>query len=216
MKALHVLDLDGTLLHGTTANLEVARARGDLEVLLAMEAAFADGTMSTKEFSTELHRIWHDLTADEVAEIVAQSPWIDGIAEVCADIADRGEQSMLITMSPNFFAEAVLAHGVGTVHASHFPPLPFTEAFDPELTLVPEDKVRLVTAALDAAGLGTRSCVAYGDSLSDEPLFRVLENTVAVNPSPALAGIAAEVYRGRDLREAYALGRRLLADTGPA
>lgn len=210
MTALHVLDLDGTLLHGTTSNLEIARARGDLEVLLAMEAAFAAGTMTTREFSAELHRLWHDLTAAEVAEIVTASPWLEGIAEVCADIAERGERSMLITMSPNFFAESALTFGVDVVHASVFPPLPFTLAFDPEGTLQPEDKVRLVEAELAAAGLSTRACVAYGDSRSDVPLFQRLEHTVGVNPDATLAAIAATTYRGTDLREAYALGRALL------
>ena len=210
MTALHVLDLDGTLLHGTTANLEIARARGDLEVLLAMEAAFAAGEMTTHTFSAELRRIWHDLTAAEVAEIVGTSPWIDGIAEVCADIAQRGERSMLITMSPNFFADAVLTHGVDVVHAAQFPPLPFALELDPAGVLQPEDKVRLVTEELAALGLGTGSCVAYGDSLSDEPLFRVLEHTVGVNATPALAAIASVNYVGRDLRAAYGLGRELL------
>lgn len=214
MTALHVLDLDGTVLHGTTANLEIARARGDTDVLLAMEAAFAAGRMTTGAFSAELHRMWSDLTTDEVAGIVAASPWIDGLAEVCDDIAARGERSVLITMSPAFFAEAVLDHGVHVVHASRFPPLPFTEPLDPAGVLVPEDKVRLVTAELAAAGLGVERCVAYGDSLSDEPLFRVLDHTVGVNPSPALAAIAAATYVGRDLRVAYEIGRSLLDRTG--
>lgn len=211
MKALHVLDLDGTLLHGTTANLEIARARGDLDILIAMESAFTSGTMTTHEFSAELRRLWHDLTAAEVAEIVAASPWIDGIAEVCDDIRGRGERSVLITMSPNFFAEAVLSHGVDLVHAAKFPPLPFRAALDPSGVLEPADKVRLVQAELTAADLSIRSCVAYGDSLSDEPLFRALEHTVGVNPSGALAEIAAATYVGTDLREAYQLGRELLA-----
>jgi phosphoserine phosphatase len=210
--ALHVFDLDGTLLHGTTANLEIARARGDLEILHAMEAAFADGTMTTHQFSAELHRLWHDLTADDVARIVAASPWMDGIADVCADIAGRGERSMLITMSPNFFAESVLAHGIDVVHSAQFPPLPFAVALDLAGVLEPDDKVRLVQAELAATGLTARDCVAYGDSRSDEPLFRALEHTVGVNPAPALAELAAASYVGTDLREAYRLGRQLLND----
>lgn len=211
MSALHVLDLDGTLLHGTTANLEIARARGDLDVLLGMEAAFAAGAMTTHEFSVELRRIWHDLTAAEVADIVATSPWLEGITEVCDDIRERGERTMLITMSPNFFADAVLGHGVDVVHAARFPPLPFTLDLDPAGILTPADKVRLVAEELAALGLDTRACVAYGDSLSDEPLFRLLQHTVGVNPSPALAELAATTYVGTDLREAYRLGRELLS-----
>ncbi|MFL6105363.1 MAG: haloacid dehalogenase-like hydrolase, partial [Marmoricola sp.] len=94
------------------------------------------------------------------------------------------------------------------------PPQPFALPFDPGGTLVPEDKVRLVHAELADLGLDPRSSVAYGDSVSDLPLFQTLDLTVGVNPTPALAAIATATYVGRDLREAYALGRALL--TGPS
>ncbi|MGH3377488.1 MAG: hypothetical protein ACRDP6_22380 [Actinoallomurus sp.] len=53
-------------------------------------------------------------------------------------------------------------------------------------------------------------CVAYGDSLSDAPLFRRLTKTVAVNADHHLADLATLSYRGDDLAEAYTLGRALL------
>ena len=46
---LHVFDMDGTLLHGTTAGVEIARRLGCLPDLLDLEASFAAGTMDTKE-----------------------------------------------------------------------------------------------------------------------------------------------------------------------
>lgn len=54
------------------------------------------------------------------------------------------------------------------------------------------------------------ACVAYGDSMSDEPLFDHLCNTVAVDAPLALKAVARMAYRGDDRREAYALGRSLL------
>ena len=52
--------------------------------------------------------------------------------------------------------------------------------------------------------------MAYGDSMSDEPLFDHLCNTVAVDAPLALKAVARMAYRGDDRREAYALGRSLL------
>jgi phosphoserine phosphatase len=129
---------------------------------------------------------------------------------VCGDIRDRGERSMLITMSPDFFARHLLSLGVDVVCASQFPPLPFAEPIDPSRILEPADKVRLAEQEREARGLARADCVAYGDSMSDLPLFGELRNTVAVNADPSLEAIAAVAYRGDSLVEAYALGRDLL------
>lgn len=208
--ALHVFDLDGTLLRDSTVNLELARARGELAELEEMEIAFSRQGLDTRGFALRLRELWHDLTQEVVTAALAESNWIDGITEVCTDIADRGERSMLITMSPNFLADELRHHGFHALHAAAFPPLPFRAALDPAGVLVPEDKVRLVDAELASAGIERTACVAYGDSLSDEPLFRALTRTVAVNASPALTAIATTSYEGGDLRDAYALGRALL------
>jgi phosphoserine phosphatase len=210
MTALHVFDMDGTLLRGTTAPIEISRRVGRLEPLAELERGFAAEEVTAAEFAIEMRALWEDLTAELVIQIVADAPWIEGIEDVCADIAQRGERSMLITMSPNFFADHLGDRGLDVVHASRFPPLPFATPIDPAGILNPADKVRLAEAERTAHGLPRSACVAYGDSMSDIPLFRVLENTVAVNADAALEGAARVAYRGEDLREAYAQGRALL------
>ena len=214
MGALHVFDMDGTLLRGTSAAIEISRRVGRLEPLAELERGFASEEISAAEFALATRALWHDLTADVVAEVIANAPWIDGIEDVCRDIAARGERSMLITMSPNFFADHLGARGIDVVRASRFPPLPFAAPVDPAGILNPADKVRLAEEERAAHGLPRHACVAYGDSMSDLPLFAVLENTVAVNADSELERAARVVYRGEDLREAYAHGRSLL-DAGP-
>jgi phosphoserine phosphatase len=88
--------------------------------------------------------------------------------------------------------------------------LPFAAAIDPTGILEPADKVRLTERELVAHGLSHAECVAYGDSMSDLPLFDVLDNTVAVNADESLERRASRAYRGDDLLEAYAIGRELL------
>ena len=213
MTALHVFDMDGTLLTGTTASLQVAAALGDVDALVALEGRFAAGELTTVGFAAELCRLWRDLDAALVARAFAGSPWLTGIEQVCADIRRRGEHSAVVTMSPDFFAVHLLQLGFDEVVASRLPPLPLTAAaMDPAAILTPRDKVRIVEGLREKYGVARDRCVAYGDSLSDAPLFRELTATVAVNADHHLADLAAVDYHGDSLLGAYELGRRLLPE----
>ena len=137
----------------------------------------------------------------------AATPWLKGIEAVWADIARRGEYSAVITQSPQFFADRLLAWGVGIVRGAGVyggvPP-------DPLLVVTPESKVPIAIELMKHHGVTSDDCVAYGDSSSDIPLFKLLTRTVAVNGVPALRKIAAAAYEGNDLWGAYTLGRLLL------
>jgi phosphoserine phosphatase len=209
--------MDGTLLCRTTAGLELARRLGCTPELADLELSFAAGALDTRGFSAAVARLWRALalTEDVVAEVFDAAPWIAGLPDVLADIRARGEHSLVITMSPDFFAGRLRALGVDEVAASRFPPLPLSGAPDPAGILTPADKVTIVDAALARRGLTAGECVAYGDSGSDIPLFRHLRQTVAVNASAGLAGLAGIRYDGDDLREAYRLARARYTDRGP-
>ncbi|GAA1755044.1 MULTISPECIES: HAD-IB family phosphatase [Streptomonospora] len=209
MSLLHVFDMDGTLIRGTSAAVQVARICGTEAELLDLERAFSAGEIDTTAFSATLHALWSELTEDHVEEAFSGAPFLDGIAEVCADIRERGEHSIVITLSPDFFARRLLGFGFDEVAASRFPPLPFTRPLDPDAVLVPQDKVRIVEEARTSAGLPLHNCVAYGDSMSDAPLFGHVAHSVAVNADHHLAGIARAEYRGTSLLDAYSRGREL-------
>lgn len=212
---LHVFDMDGTLLRGTSAALEIARRLDCLDELTGLELAFSVGGMDTRGFAAAIATLWGKLTAELVAETFHASPWIDGLPDVLADIRDRGEFSLVVTMSPDFFANLLRTIGVDEVAASRFPPLPLRRPPDPAGILTPADKVTIVSAELARRGLTDRDCIAYGDSGSDIPLFQRLSQTVAVNATAELAGLAALRYEGDDLREAYRLARARYTDRGP-
>lgn len=207
MSYLHIFDMDGTLLRGTTASLEIARRLDCAPGLLQLETAFASGAVDTYHFASEVCRLWRKLTPELVADVFAKAPWIGGMADVLDDIRLRGERSVVITMSPDFFADRLSKLGVDAVVSSRFPPLPFSSAPDPRGILSPADKVVAVERILKALGFNRESCVAYGDSSSDIPLFRELNNTVAVNADQSLRNLARVHYNGDDLRVAYRLAR---------
>lgn len=211
MTRLHIFDMDGTLLMGTSASAEISRQIGTSSQVRELEKRFAAGEVDTRGFAAAIHALWRDLTPEMVADAYARANWIDGIAAVCADIRARGERSMVITMSPDFFAEHLYAEGFDSVVGSRFPPPPFASTLDPVGILTFADKVRIAEEQRRALGLTRIQCVAYGDSMSDAPLFRHLSTTIAINADHHLADIAAADYRGDDLIEAYALARSLLA-----
>ncbi|MFJ6721777.1 HAD family hydrolase [Streptomyces sp. NPDC091259] len=215
MSRLHVFDMDGTLLRGSTASLEIARRLDCLPELRRLEAEFAAGTLDTRRFAAAVCRLWADLTPGDVAAAFAAAPWIGGLPEVLADIRRRGEYAVAVTMSPDFFAGRLTALGVHEVVASVFPPLPLRTAPDPAAILTPADKVVVVERLRSRLGLSRDACVAYGDSVSDVPLFRALEHTVAVNADDVLRALARHRYDGDDLRAAYLLARPAPAGAGP-
>jgi phosphoserine phosphatase len=214
MTALHVFDMDGTLLRGTTASRQIAAAYGNEVELLVLEQRFAAGEIDTRQFAKAIHALWAELIPATVAAAFAGSSWMNGIADVCADIRGRGERSAVITMSPDFFANGLSAYGFDAVVASRLPPLPFAGPVDPAAILTPDDKVRVVDELLERYRIDPSRCVAYGDSMSDAPLFRRVAATVAVNADEHLAGLAVAEYEGDDIIEAYRLGRAQLVTDG--
>jgi phosphoserine phosphatase len=203
---LHIFDMDGTLLAGS-ACLELSRRAGYLDDVEAMEERWGRGEIGHVEFYELLLPLWEKLDEDDIEEVFTGVAWLDGIEEVWRDIDARGERSVVITLSPQFFADKLLGLGLHEAYGAEV--LAGGEVV-PEQVLTPESKVYIATEVLERLGLGAEDTVAYGDSSSDVPLFEILDNTVSVNGSESLAESAAVRYRGNDLREAYALGRTLL------
>lgn len=210
MSKLHIFDLDGTLLRGSTACMQIAALSGHTAELVRLEATFRDRTIDSLSYADSIGRMWHSLTDEVVSEAFELSPWLRGITAVCDDIRARGELSAVITLSPNFFARHLTRFGFDEIHSSTFPNLPIVQPIDPVGILTPRNKVHIFERLRRKYAIPRSQSVAYGDSMSDGPLFRHLRSTVAVNGDAHLQGIAAASYTGSDLRRAYDLARTLL------
>lgn len=206
---IHVFDMDGTLLRGT-ATIELARQMGQLEAGEEIERQWVEGTISDNDFWLRLLEICQEASAADLQRAFENAPWMDGIAQTFADIRSRGEEAIVISQSPTFFVRGLEIWGASETHGST------VEVGQPlvnSATLMPMVKVAIASSALAARNLRPSDCVVYGDSSSDVELFRTFPNSVGVNPTPALASLAAASYVGTDIREAYALGRDLIART---
>lgn len=205
MTRLHLFDLDGTLIHGSAAAVEISRQLGVEREIAELERAFAQGALVPGEFAVRACELWGDLTEAQVAAAFEQAPWLAGIRDVWADIRARGERSAVISLSPGFFVERLLDWGTDAARGSRWPSVPFREPVDPTGILNAAAKVRIADELCANYGLTRADCVAYGDSMSDAELFTVVPMSVAVNADHHVSGIASYAYTGRDLREAYEL-----------
>ncbi|WP_275557772.1 HAD-IB family phosphatase [Streptomyces sp. 5-6(2022)] len=205
MTRLHLFDLDGTLIHGSAAAIEISRQLGLEREIAALERAFAGGELTTAQFAERACALWAALTEEHVAAAFEGAPWLAGIREVWADIRARGERCAVISLSPGFFVSRLLEWGADATYGSAWPAVPFREPVDPAGILTPAAKVGIADELCAKFGLTRDHCVAYGDSLSDAELFRVVPVSVAVNADHHVSEIASHAYSGRDLREAYEL-----------
>jgi phosphoserine phosphatase len=210
---LHVFDMDGTLLPGTTASLEIARSFGGRERLHELEQAFRHGLLDTRAFASALHAGWTGLTPEVVRAAFEAAPKLRHIQTTVDALKERGDRAVVITMSPDFFVAHFADYGFDEVVGSRFPALPFGGALDRDGILTFADKPRLVRALCERFGIAMVDVVAYGDSQSDVPLFEVAGASVAVNADDHVSGLASTSYRGDDLLEAYRLGLRALPVT---
>lgn len=206
MSRLHLFDMDGTLMYGSSANVELARVIGLVEEFRTLDADFARGAIDSRAYARQAYRLWQDLTAEQVATAFDASPWLAGIREVWAEIRERGEYCAVISLSPDFFVNRLLAWGAHAVFGGRFPEMPFRGVpLDMSGILAPQSKVLIADRLCAEYGVTREQCVAYGDSMSDALLFAAVPTSVAVNGDHNVSGIATFAYTGRDLREAYAL-----------
>ncbi|MGW1722628.1 HAD family hydrolase [Streptomyces sp. NPDC002306] len=205
MARLHLFDLDGTLLQGTTAPVEISRQLGLEAEAMALDLAAATGRVEPPEYAAQVRALWAHLTEAHVTAAFEGAPWLTRIREVWAAIRQEGDYCAVVSLSPSFFVERLLGWGVHAAYGSRFPAIPFTEPVDPAGVLNPAAKVRVADALCQEFGVTRADCVAYGDSLSDKDLFGVVSVSVSVNGDGHLSGLATHAYEGKDLWDAYEL-----------
>ncbi|GAA3126554.1 HAD family hydrolase [Streptomyces rectiviolaceus] len=207
MARLHLFDLDGTLLYGTAAPVEISRQLGLDAEIAELERDFVARRIDSPQYAERVHALWAELTDTQVTAAFEGAPWLMGIRETWAEIRESGDYCAVISLSPSFFVERLLAWGAHAAHGSRFPSVPFTEPVNPRGILNAAAKVKIANRLCEEFGVGRSDCIAYGDSLSDLELFGAVPVSVAVNADQRLVGLATHSYVGRDLRKAYELVR---------
>jgi phosphoserine phosphatase len=207
MARLHLFDLDGTLLHGTSAPVEISRQLGLEAETVALDREIGARRIGPPEYARRVHALWAGLTPEHVTAAFESAPWLARIRETWAEIRARGEYCAVVSLSPSFFVERLTGWGAHAAYGSRFPAVPFTEPVDPAGVLSAAAKVKITDRLCEKFGVSRADCLAYGDSFSDVELFGAVPVSVAINADQHVAALATHSYAGRDLWEAYELVR---------
>jgi phosphoserine phosphatase len=199
---LFVFDMDGTLLIGTTACIEIAKLSGTLDQLHSLEHSFAAGEMDAFCFAQNIGALWGRVDEEVVRRAFEATPKLANIQAVTHLIRRGGGKSCLITMSPDFYANLFYEYGFDFIGASRFPRTPRDEVQREDI-LNPGDKAMLVRNWCSQLGFNLKQCVAFGDSMSDYLLFQELDHTVSINGDAKLKSLARYHYEGSDLQAAF-------------
>ena len=207
MSVLHVFDMDGTLLLGS-ACLEISRAYGVSAETLEIEETWARGEIADHVFWERCLPLWAGLSDEDIDRAFESAQWLAGVREVFSDIGNRGEYSVVITQSPQFFVERLQRWGAHHAHGALVEP---GNSAGASRMVTRDDKLAVAQSLLERYGLDEADCVVFGDSSSDLTLFERLTNTVGVNPREHIGRLARVIYQGGDLWQAYLAGRNLIA-----
>lgn len=208
MTKLHVFDMDGTLLRGAAVE-EISRHLGCFDEASALEQAWLRGEVADEPlFWERVLGFWSAATESDFDEAFERAPWMMRIPEVFSDITARGEHSVVISQSPLFIVQRLKRWGA---HSTFATTVERGVQCHIDQLLQPAHKVEITRDLANKLGLSLSDCVAYGDSTSDVELFRELHRTVAVNATAATKALAAKMYEGHDMWDAYQIGRQLLA-----
>jgi phosphoserine phosphatase len=202
--ALVAVDLDGTVLHGTTASLHLAEwlgHRADIEVL---ERRFAAGEIASSDVAAADAPHYEGRGLAEVAAAMAGAPCIDDVREGVAALASRGVDALVCTVGWSFAAQCVADRfGFSAVSGT-------VMHVDADGTLAgrvarsfePDDKVTFLRDHCAARGVGMEQVVAIGDGRSDIPMFEAVGFSVALNASPAARAAATTSVESRSFLDA--------------
>jgi phosphoserine phosphatase len=212
--AVVAVDLDGTLIHGTTACLHLGDWIGHRPIIEDLERRFAAGEITSADVADGDAPYYKGRSLAAVAAVMACAPCIDDISGGVERLKNRGVDALLCTVTWSFAAQCLadrfgFAAVSGTVmHMDHKGILSgrVAQYFEPE------DKVLFLREFCDSRGASMDQVVAIGDGQSDLPMFRAAGFSVALNASPAAKAAASAAVDSRSFLDALRAVPGLLDD----
>ena len=212
--AVVAVDLDGTLIHGTTACLHLGEWIGHSAVIEELERRFTAGEIASADIADGDAPYYRGRSIADVAEAMSQAPCIDDIHEGVEHLASRGVDALLCTVTWTFAAQCVADRfGFSAVSGT-------VMRVDGDGVLEgrvaryfePEDKVAFLREYCESRRLSMHEVVAIGDGQSDLPMFDAVGFSVALNASPAARAAASVSVDSRSFLDALRAVPGLLED----
>lgn len=196
------VDLDGTLLPGTTVSSLLGVRFGDAAEIRELERAYAAGEIGNDVFAARSARGLRGVRLRDVADVLTDACWLDGIRPAVESFHQSGLEVVLASITWAF-AVRIVADQFGLDGACGCEMGVVDGILTGELLRVclPADKAAFAADRCRLAGHPSSRLVALGDSSGDLPLFAAAGFSVAVNGSqPAVAAARVSIVT-RDLRD---------------
>lgn len=200
------IDLDGTLIPGSSTVRVLARALGHEPQAEEAERAYQDGTWDNIRLADELGKYLVGIPLSTIRRVYEQTPRIGGIHETVDALRQKGAHVLLASVTWRFFVEMFAEEygfddccgtpmfingGVLTGRVVSY----FTEV----------DKAEYFTRTLRTLGLAVENSVAIGDSRSDRLVFKAAGMSVAINADRTTRSLADHAIETMDLRDILTL-----------
>ena len=200
------IDLDGTLIPGSSTARVLAHALGHEPQAEEAYRAFQDGALDSSRLADELGKYLAGIPLSTIRRVYEQTPRIGGIHETVDALHHRGAHVVLASVTWKFFVEMfageygfddccgtpmVINDGVLTGRVASY----FTEF----------DKAEYFTRSLGRLGLTGKQSVAVGDSWSDREVFKVAGKSIAINADRPTRSLADHAIDATDLRDILSL-----------
>jgi phosphoserine phosphatase len=196
-----VFDLDGTLLRGTTVSL-LAQWLGRGEEIEELERAFHAHEISNSVVADTSAAWFAGQRTADVWRVLAEGPWIDGMAETLDALADADVSLLLGTITWNFAAEMLRErHGFAAISGTEMLVADGILSGVVSRYFDEHDKLGFVEEWCADNGYSMSQVAAVGDSRSDVPLFGSVGLSIALNATPDARRAAMHAFETDDLRD---------------
>lgn len=195
---LLVFDMDGTLLPGTTANIELGRILGAEDMVRDLEIGYRSGLIDNRAYASRILGLYSRLSADQIEDAFQRAPKLAGLRELVGWAHARGIEVAVLTTGPAFLAckfadQLGFDHVIGGLFPVHRGPI--------ELSICDvvrdADKPERAETLCTRLGVSRSRCVVIGDSRSDVALFAKFQGSIALNYDESLHGKARYYLRTR-------------------
>lgn len=211
IRGVVAIDLDGTLLPGTSVLQLLASELGARSLVDSLERSFSAGTIGNDRVADLTAAVFRGARPRQLERVLAAANWLPGISDAVERLAQTGCRTVLATVTWSFAAEIVASrfgfHGwCGT-------PMNVVRGRltgRVESYFRPADKAAYALEECRLLGLSGRHLIAIGDSRSDLELFRVSGLSIAINATPDAISAADVSMAVGDLREVVPLATTYL------
>lgn len=181
---LAVFDLDGTLIKPRSSWRYLHQKLGTWEAASINTDLFYKNKISWKEWANRDAKLWKGTSINEVERIAKKCPIIDGAKEVTRSLRDHDFNMAIISGGLSCFADRVGQElKIPNIFCNKLISENEVLTGEVENVVTQTNKCQHLALLLERLCLSLQQTVAIGDDFTMIPMFKIVELSIAFNPS---------------------------------